>query len=277
MSHTHTQSRTRGDRRTFHLFVFGFQITDRPLRSRSRMLRHSRCHMLSFVSDAVLPATLCRHWEGGGGQVEKNREADCTFTWSATPEHARGESARRPVWRSNSWFGERVSWERRAGYLLSVRGQASAPTLGLWRCSVSVARSSGTRCGDVTAPGLRVQPGARSFEFRGTITSWKPHINTLHEEVGRQTAWIVRLCVPFAWTEKSWLHFIPKNVYRAAGRALGLFCFRYKAQLSKKPSSFLSPTHFFFFFFFGSRTFQSGKWVFESVGTYPHTTMVRAM
>ncbi|XP_034567758.1 nuclear factor I/Xb isoform X1 [Notolabrus celidotus] len=48
-------------------------------------------------------------------------------------------------------------------------------------------------------------------------------------------------------------------------------CFRagFKAQLNKEPSSFLSPTHFFF----GSRTFESGKWVFERVGTSPHTTM----
>lgn len=163
-----------------------------------------------------------------------------------------------------------VSGTRKRGApLLTVAAQPD------WR---SVSRSSHAVCVrgdpvDITAPGRtaarerergrrdeRVAQNRRAHGFHGN-NSWKRS----------QSAWIVRLRPLLIW-----LTTIPKqnkNVYRAAGRALGFFCFRYKAQLKsyRRSRAVLSLTHtlFFFFFFWKTNFFESGKWVSESVGTFP--------
>lgn len=156
------------------------------------------------------------------------------------------------------WAG-RVSGER-ATYCRCAAGLAlGQPGLTRWLCPWRPGGHYSTKadCGERERGrrGERVAHNRRAHGFHGN-NFWKR----------TQSTWIVRLRPQLI--RLTIIHKQNKNVNRAAGRELGFFCFRYRAQLKnyKKPSSSLSHPHTFFW---KTNFFESGKWVSESVGTFP--------
>lgn len=179
-------------------------------------------------------------------QVEEDRGGTPLFLSSKAGACIR--ESRRPLSRSNSWFGERVSRECR---LLTVGAQSdscSVTRAQTWLCRWRRARRLGGHYGTGTDRRESSAHWQESSASTATLFMEIPRAESEHKHLAwrSQEADDLDYTVlsSFALTEKSWLQ-ITKNVYRASGCVLGLFCFRYKARLNKKPSSFLSPTHFF--------------------------------
>lgn len=182
------------------------------------MLRHSRCHMC-FVPD--LSTTLSGNWRTGGGSdfhiLISEQHKIGTYSWE-----------RRVLCRTrgNSWSGERVSRKRATYCRCASRLPLWQPGLTRCLCRWRTVGHYGT--GTVEREGER-EEGESIAQQASARISWKYQLeaNLNHLECTSLSSF----CVD--WEEFTIICKENKDVYRAAGRVLGFFCFRYKAQLKK--------------------------------------------
>lgn len=76
------------------------------------------------------------------------------------------------------------------------------------RCSDGDCVGGGGLGGAFTVPGDRLCDSKARSSLDSDVFLWKyhelsPNTSTLHEEVGKQTTWIIRLCSVLPLTEKS--------------------------------------------------------------------------
>lgn len=171
------------------------------------MLRHPRCHIVSFVSDAALSATFSGHWGTGGAGPRRNS----TFSYQQSRSMHKGKRAASSPLQEQQliWWARkqrvRATYCRCTARLLLCHSGSGGDCVGVAERGHSV---------DITVPGQRAaradgraQP--KIFMEISRVESEHKHLAWRSREADGLDYTALS---SFALTEKSWLQ-IPKKMF----------------------------------------------------------------